>query len=142
MIDIKQTTTKNNNEITYDKDYLDLISKFLTEHINKLREEIKLKSQYKADEIRSRYQVKYMISKIIEDIESDLETTKKEKAFDINNYYDNLFGMPQDKEKKRLEDMIYDKKVERSGQYLYIFTYIFDNCFNGVNNVKSLVPEK
>ena len=143
MIEIKQSTTKNNNnEITNDRDYLDLISKFLTDNINKLREEIKLKARYKAEEIRSRYQVKYMISKIIEDIESDLETTKKEKAFDINNYYDNLFGIPQNKEMKQLEDMLYDKKVERGGQQLYIFTYIFDNCFNGINSVKSLVPEK
>ena len=141
MNDIKQPSSKN-NEITYDRKYLENVSHFLTDNINKLREEIKLKTKYNAEEIRSRYQLKYMISKSIEDIQSDLEVMKKEKAYDINKYYDNLFGFSENKEMKQLEDILFDKKVESSGQQLFILTYIFDNCFNGINNIKSIFPKE
>ena len=83
-----------------------------------------------------------MISKIIEDIESDLEIMKKEKAYDLNKYYDNLFGVSEHKEMRQLENILFDKKVESSGQQLYVLTYIFDNCFNGINNVKSIFPKE
>ena len=139
--DIKQPITKN-NEIVYDKNYLDAVAHFLTDNISQIREEIKLKVKYKAEEIRSRYQLRYMISKIIEDIESDLEIMKKEKAYDLNKYYDNLFGVSEHKEMRQLANILFDKKVESSGQQLYVLTYIFDNCFNGINNVKSIFPKE
>ena len=141
MVDIKESSAKN-KDIIYDRNYLDLAAQFLSDNINKIREEIKLKIKYKAEEIRSRYQLRYMISKIIEDIESDLEIMKKEKSYDLNNYYDNLLGVPENKEMKQLEKMLFDKKVETSGQQLYILTYIFDNCFEGVNNIKSIFPKE
>ena len=37
--------------------------------------------------------------------------------------------------------MIFEKKLENSGQQLYVLTYILDNCFNGINNIKSIFPE-
>ena len=140
MIDIKQTTNINNEDI-FDKNYLEYISHFLIDKINKQREEIKMKMKYKAEEIRSRYQIKYMISNIIDDIQNDIEKIKRDKDFDINKYYDNLFGHPQNKEMKQLDNMLFEKKVETSGQQLYILTYILDNCFNGINYVKSIFPE-
>ena len=100
-----------------------------------------MKMKYKAEEIRSRYQIKYMISNIIDDIQNDIEKIKRDKDFDINKYYDNLFGHPQNKEMKQLDNMLFEKKVETSGQQLYILTYILDNCFNGINYVKSIFPE-
>jgi len=139
--DIKQSETKN-NEVAYDKDYLERAAYFLADNINQLKEEIKLKVKYKAEEIRSRYQLKYMISKIIEDIESDLEIMKKEKAYDLNRYYDNLFGVSEHKEMRQLENILFDKKVESSGQQLFVLTYIFDNCFDGINNIKSIFPKE
>ena len=140
MIDIKQTTNINNEDI-FDKNYLEYISHFLIDKINKQREEIKMKMKYKAEEIRSRYQIKYMISNIIDDIQNDIEKIKRDKDFDINKYYDNLFGHPQNKEMKQLDNMLFEKKVETSGQQLYILTYILDNCFNGINYVKSIFRE-
>ena len=143
MIELKEKA--NNNEIIYDRNYLKLISDFLTDNINKIRKEIKLKTKYTAEEIRSRYQLKYMISKIIEDIETDLENIKKEKDYDLNNYYDNLFGIQDIQEKKdmkKLENILYEKKKESSGLQLYILTFIFDNCFNGINNIKSIFPKE
>ena len=139
--DIKQPEIKN-NEVAYDKDYLENAAHFLTDNINQIRDEIKLKVKYKAEEIRSRYQLKYMISKIIEDIESDLEIMKKEKAYDLNRYYDNLFGVSEHKEMRQLENILFDKKVESSGQQLFVLTYIFDNCFDGINNIKSIFPKE
>ena len=141
MNDIKQPITKN-YEIEYDKNYLEAIAHFLTDNINKIREEIKLKIKYKAEEIRSRYQLKYIIIKVIEDLESDLESMKKENSYDLNKYYDNLFGISDNQDLKKIEKFIYDKKVESNGQRLYILTYIINNCFNGINNIKSIFPKE
>jgi hypothetical protein len=139
--DIKLSTSIKNKDDIYEKNYLNIISQFLTENIDKIREEIKLKMKLKAEEIRSRCQIKYIISKIIEDIDVDVEESKKEKTYDINNYYDNLLGIQQNQEIKQLENMIFEKKLENSGQQLYVLTYILDNCFNGINNIKSIFPE-
>ena len=140
LMDLTHSKSKN-NEVIYDKSYLEIISQFLADNINKLREEIKLKMKYKAEEIRSRYQLKYLISNIIEDIQSDIENVKREKDYDINNYYGNLFGLEKNKEIIQLDNMLFDKKVETSGQQLYVFTYILNNCFNGINFVKKIYPE-
>ena len=141
MVDIHQPITKN-NETIYDRNYLEAIVQFLVENIKTIKEEIKIKVKYKAEEIRTRYQIKYLINKSIEEIVSDIEIMKKEKAFDINNYYENLFGVPENKEMKQIDQMIFDKKKESSGQQLYVLTYILDNCFNGINNVKSIFPKE
>ena len=141
MNDIKQPITKD-YELVYDKSYLEAIAHFLTDNINKIREEIKLKIKYKAEEIRSRYQLKYIIIKVIEDLESDLESMKKENSYDLNKYYDNLFGISDNQDLKKIEKFIYDKKVESNGQRLYILTYIINNCFNGINNIKSIFPKE
>ena len=141
MVEITYQKNKNNEDI-YDKNYLEIISQFLADNINKIREEIKLKMKYKAEELRSRYQLKYLISNIIEDIQTDIEKMKKEKDFDLNNYYDNLFGLEQNKEIKQLDNILFDRKVEACGQQLYILSYILNNCFNGTNFVKSIFPEK
>ena len=141
MVEITHPKNKNNEDI-YDKNYLEIISQFLADNINKKREEIKLKMKYKAEELRSRYQIKYLISKIIEDIQTDIEKIKKDKDLDLNNYYDNLFGIGQNKEIKQLDNLFFDRKVETCGQQLYILTYIFNNCFNGINFVKSIFPEE
>ena len=98
--------------------------------------------KYKAEELRSRYQLKYLISNIIEDIQNNIEKMKKEKDFDLNNYYDNLFGLEQNKEIKQLDKILFDRKVEACGQQLYILSYILNNCFNGTNFVKSIFPEE
>ena len=98
--------------------------------------------KYKAEELRSRYQLKYLISNIIEDIQTDIEKMKKEKDFDLNNYYDNLFGLEQNKEIKQLDKILFERKVEACGQQLYILSYILNNCFNGTNFVKSIFPEE
>ena len=141
MVEITYQKNKNNEDI-YDKNYLEIISQFLADNINKIREEIKLKMKYKAEELRSRYQLKYLISNIIEDIQTDIEKMKKEKDFDLNNYYDNLFGLEQNKEIKQLDNIFFDIKVEACGQQLYILSYILNNCFNGTNFVKSIFPEE
>ena len=141
MVEITYQKNKNNEDI-YDKNYLEIISQFLADNINKIREEIKLKMKYKAEELRSRYQLKYLISNIIEDIQTDIEKMKKEKDFDLNNYYDNLFGLEQNKEIKQLDKILFDRKVEACGQQLYILSYILNNCFNGTHFVKSIFPEE
>ena len=141
MVEITYQKNKNNEDI-YDKNYLEIISQFLADNINKIREEIKLKMKYKAEELRSRYQLKYLISNIIEDIQTDIEKMKKEKDFDLNNYYDNLFGLEQNKEIKQLDKILFERKVEACGQQLYILSYILNNCFNGTHFVKSIFPKE
>ena len=141
MNDIKQPSTFI-KETIYDRNYLENVAHFLSDNIKKIREEIKLKIKFKSEEIRSRYQLKYLITKSIEDIESDLEVMKKEKAYDLNKYYDNLFGISENKEMRQIENILFDKKMESSGQQLYVLTYIFDNCFDGINNIKSIFPKE
>ena len=142
MNDIKKPITIDNNINTDDKSYLDNIINFLKDNINKIREEIKLKKQFKAEEIRSRYQLKRIILKFIEDLEQDLEDMQKENDYDLNKYYNNLFGISDNKDLKKTEKFLYDKKVESHGQRLYVLSYIFNNCFSGVNNIKSIFPKE
>ena len=35
----------------------------------------------------------------------------------------------------------YDENMELFENQLYILTYIFDNSFNGLNNINSIFPE-
>ena len=142
MNDIKKPITIDNNIITDDKSYLDDIISFLRDNINKIREEIKLKKQFKAEEIRSRYQLKRIILKFIEDLEQDLEDMQKENDYDLNKYYNHLLGISDNKDLKKAEKFLYDKKAESHGQRLYVLSYIFNNCFSGVNYIKSIFPKE
>ena len=141
MNNIREFEEKKFNENIYDRNYLDIIVQYLTDNINKAREEIKLKTKLKAEEVRSSYQLKYILSKCIEDVEIDLDNEKKSKINSNRNYYENILGINENKEKKKKENKKYDENIELFKNQLCILTFIFDNSFNGLNNINSIFPE-
>ena len=132
---------ENNIEKKYDRNYLDIITQYLTDNINKVREEIKIKTKLKAEEIRSLYQLKYMLGKCIEDVEIELDNEKKTKFNSNKNYLENILGIVENTEKKIKDNLIFEKNIENFESQLYMLTYIFDNSFNGLNNINSIFPE-
>ena len=93
---------KGKEDSIFDRKYLYIITQYLTDNIKDLKEKIKLKTKYKAEEIRSVYQLKYMLGKCIEDIEIDLDNEKKTKLISNRNYNENILGIHEDKKKKIL----------------------------------------
>ena len=141
MSNIKRVEDKKFDDNVYDRKYLDIVIQYLTDNINKAREEIKLKTKFIAEEVRSTYQLKYMLTKCIEDTEIELDTEKKDKNICNRNYYENILGIAENKEKKEKENQKFDQNIELFQNRLYILTYIFDNSFNGLNNINSIFPE-
>ena len=141
MINLKNKKEKKYDEKIYDRKYLDIVTQYLTDNINKVREEIKLKTKLKAEEIRSVYQLKYILGKCIEDVEIDLDIEKKNKINSNRNYLENILGINENIEKKTRENKKYDENIELFENQLYMLTYIFDNSFNGLNNINSIFPE-
>ena len=45
------------------------------------------------------------------------------------------------KKRKKKENKIYDENIELFKNQLCILTFIFDNSFNGLNNINSIFPE-
>ena len=140
MINLKNKEEKKYDE-KYDREYLDIVTQYLTDNINKVREEIKLKTKLKAEEIRSVYQLKYILGKCIEDVEIDLDIEKKSKIMSNRNYLENILGISENIEKKNRENKKYDENIELFENQLFMLTYIFDNSFNGLNNINSIFPE-
>ena len=132
---------KGKEDNIFDRKYLYIITQYLTDNIKDLKEKIKLKTKYKAEEIRSVYQLKYMLGKCIEDIEIDLDNEKKTKLISNRNYNENILGIHEDKKKKDIVNKKFDENIELFENQLYILTYIFDNSFNGLNNINSIFPE-
>ena len=141
MINLKNKEEKKSDEKKYDREYLDIVAQYLTDNINKIREEIKLKTKLKAEEIRSVYQLKYILGKCIEDVEIDLDIEKKSKIMSNRNYLENILGISENIEKKNRENKKYDENIELFENQLFMLTYIFDNSFNGLNNINSIFPE-
>ena len=133
---------EKSNEEKNDRKYLDIVTQYLIDIINNLREQIKLKNKFKSEEIRSVFQLKYMLGKCIEDVELDLDNEKKNKI-NSNKNHENILGIYEDKEKKDIinKNKKYDENMELFENQLYILTYIFDNSFNGLNNINSIFPE-
>ena len=129
------------DKIIYDRKYLDSITKYLTDNISKVREEIKLKTKLKAEEIRTTYQLKYLLGKCIEDIEMELDNEKKDKNIRNSKYYENILGIHNDKETKEKNNKDFDENIENCENELFVLTFLFDNCFNGINNINSIFPE-
>ena len=129
------------DKIIYDRKYLDSIVQYLTDKISKVKEEIKLKTKLKAEEIRTIYQLKYLLGKCIEDIEIELDNEKKDKNNRNSKYYKNILGIHDDEETNEKKNKIFDKNIENCENELFVLTFLFDNCFNGINNINSIFPE-
>jgi len=129
------------DKIVYNRKYLDSITKYLTDNIHKVRREIKLKTKLKAEEIRTTYQLKYLLGKCIEDIEMELDNEKKDKNIRNGKYYENILEIHDDKETKEKNNKIFDENIENCQNELFVLTFLFDNCFNGINNINSIFPE-
>ena len=129
------------DKIIYDRKYLDSITQFLTDSISKVREEIKLKTKLKAEEIRTTYQLKYLLGKCIEDIEMELDNEKKDKNNRNSKYYENILRIYDDKETKEKNNKVFNENIENYENELFVLTFLFDNCFNGINNINSIFPE-
>ena len=138
---IEEQKIEKINEKIYDRKYLDVVTQYLTDNITKAREEIKLKTKLKAEEVRSVYQLKYMLGKCIEDVEIDLDNEKKSKINSNRNYLENILGIVEDVEKKKKDNLMFDRNIEILENQLYMLTYIFDNSFDGLNNINSIFPE-
>ena len=133
---------KNINENIYNRKYLDLVTQYLNEKIGKIKEEIKLKNQLKAEEIRSSYQLKYILGKCIEDIEVDLDNEKKNKNNINSNLHQKNMENNNEEEAKKLNNKKSEEDNIKNYEYqLYIMTFIFDNCFNGTININSIFPK-
>ena len=141
MTNLKTIEEKKIDEKKYDRKYLDIVTQYLTDNINKVREEIKLKTKLKAEEVRSVYQLKYMLGKCIEDVEIDLDDERKNKINSNRKYLEYVLGITKNPEKKKKDNLIFDKNIEMYENQLYILTFIFDNSFNGLNNINSIFPE-
>ena len=141
MTNLKTIEEKKIDEKKYDRKYLDIVTQYLTDNINKVREEIKLKTKLKAEEVRSVYQLKYMLGKCIEDVEIDLDDERKNKINSNRKYLEYVLGITKNAEKKKKDNLIFDKNIEMYENQLYILTFIFDNSFNGLNNINSIFPE-
>ena len=129
------------DEKIYDRKYLDIVIQYLTDNILKSREEIKLKTKLKAEEVRSIYQLKYMLGKCIENVEIDLDNEKKCKMNSNRNYLENIWELLKMLKKRIKDNLMFDKNIEILQNQLFMLTYIFDNSFDGLNNINSIFPE-
>ena len=101
----------NMNELIILKDYL-------CDLIDQQRKIIKDLTNKKAEEIRSKDQVKTFISDCIDD---------------INN---NIFELKEN----IIEDENKEELIKQNENFVYILSYIFDNCFSGIKgNIKKLI---
>ena len=82
-----------------------------------------------------------MLGKCIENVEIDLDNEKKCKMNSNRNYLENILGIVEDAEKKKKDNLMFDKNIEILENQLYMLTYIFDNSFDGLNNINSIFPE-
>ena len=140
-------TPKNNYLEQYDRRFLDVCAKFLTDLINKKRSDIKQKTIYKSNEIRTNFQLKYVLGKCIEDLEIDIENERK-KNFYIDNFYEQIVAVNSQKRRRKYSEDIKEinvdnnDKIENLENKLMVLTYIYDNVFSGLNKGKSIFPKK
>ena len=119
------SSPKNNNKNTEnEKNPIYILRDFLYELIDESKNIIKYLKNKKAEEIRSNYQIKLFISKCIDDINQEVyeDDTKIEKKTEISNNMDD------------------NKDKDENEKKLYLLTYIFDNCFSGLNNRENIIP--
>lgn len=138
---IEEQKIEKIDEKIYDRKYLDIVTQYLTDNITKAREEIKLKTKLKAEEVRSIYQLKYMLGKCIENVEIDLDNEKKCKMNSNRNYLENIWELLKMLKKRIKDNLMFDKNIEILQNQLFMLTYIFDNSFEGSNNINSIFPK-
>ena len=102
---------------------------YLYDIIDKQKEVINNLKNENTEEVRCINQLKYILSRCINDVNIDIY-----KKNHINNTNDKSF-------EENLIDVIGEIN-EEDKKKLYILTYIYDNCFIGINNNKeSIFPE-
>ena len=117
------TLYKNNAD---NKNEMHILNDYIYDLIREQRQVIKNLNNKKSEEMRSIYQVKFVLSKCINDLNSEVY----ENNNDSNENTNNINNCSKSESKKEKENL------------LYILTYIYDNCFNGINNnMESIFPE-
>ena len=114
------------------KNEMYILRDYLYTLIDEQKEIIKDLKNKNAEEIRSISQIKYILSRCINDINIDI--------YDKNNINNNNNSNNNKSIDENMIDNVGDIN-EEDGKLLYILTYIYDNCFNGINNVESIFPE-
>lgn len=107
---------KYKNEMYILKDYINDLIKEQTKIIKDLKKK-------KAEEIRTAYQLKFTLSQCINDLNVEIFRNNK-------------------KGEKNIDAIDISQANKTKEKLLYILTYIYDNCFNGINNnMESIFPE-
>jgi len=120
------TLYKKNDE---NKNEMHILNDYIYDLIREQRQIIKNLNNKKSEEMRSIYQIKFVLSKCINDLNSEVYEKSNDSNDNINNS-SNINSANITESKKEKENL------------LYILTYIYDNCFNGINNnMESIFPE-
>ena len=140
---LKSIKQKNNNRImkrkaTYttlyknnakNKNEMHILNDYIYDLIREQRKIIKNLNNKKSEEMRSISQIKFVLSKCINDLNSEIYENNNDSIDNIN-ISNNINSLSISESKKEKENL------------LYILTYIYDNCFNGINNnMESIFPE-
>jgi hypothetical protein len=109
------------------KNEMHILNDYIYDLIREQRQIIKNLNNKKSEEMRSICQIKFVLSKCINDLNSEVYENNNNDNINISNNINNANISESKKEKENL---------------LYILTYIYDNCFNGINNnMESIFPE-
>ena len=140
---LKNIKQRNNNKImnrkkTYstlyknkvdNKNEMHILNDYIYDLIREQRQIIKNLNNKKSEEMRSIYQIKFVLSKCIDDLNSEIYGNSNDSN-DKFNISKNMHNFSINESKKEKENL------------LYILTYIYDNCFKGINNnMESIFPE-
>jgi hypothetical protein len=98
------------------KNEMHILNDYIYDLIREQRQIIKNLNNKKSEEMRSICQIKFVLSKCINDLNSEVYENNNYDNINISNNVNNTNISESKKEKEKL---------------LYILTYIYDNCFNG-----------
>ena len=125
----KTTYTNLYKKNVENKNEMHILNDYIYDLIREQRQIIKNLNNKKSEEMRSIYQIKFLLSQCINDINSEVYENNNVSNDNVNNS-SNIISVNITESKKEKENL------------LYILTYIYDNCFNGINNnMESIFPE-